>query len=169
MADSITISKKILLITISSIFAIVLGFIGLRLLLNSEFYYNKTSKISVAFFRDETRVCWFHSHYYPKNSTLKAKLSIEYLDDNLISYVKSIYSNAPIIDIVLKDKNDYKVTNKVITVGELIKQDYKYEVEFSIKLSNSEMKNIKNIEFYHTKLFTSSLEDFKKDFTSLYN
>lgn len=169
MSDNIIISKKLLITIISSIFAIILAFIGLNILINSEFYYNKTSKIDTKFFRDEVRVCWFHSHYYPKDSVLKAKLSIENLDDDLIKYAKSFYGNAPIIDIAFIDKNGYKVTNKVITVGELIKQDYKYEVEFPLKISNNEMKNIKDIEFSHTLLFTSTLEDFKKDFNTYFN
>ena len=169
MSDNIIISKKLLITIISSILAIILAFIGLNILINSEFYYNKTSKIDTKFFRDEVRVCWFHSHYYPKDSVLKAKLSIENLDDDLIKYAKSFYGNAPIIDIVFIDKNGYKVTNKVITVGELIKQDYKYEVEFPLKISNNEMKNIKDIEFSHTLLFTSTLEDFKKDFNTYFN
>lgn len=45
MKDNIIIPKKILLISISCVLAIISGFIGLRLFLNSEFYYNKTSKI----------------------------------------------------------------------------------------------------------------------------
>ena len=76
MSDNIIISKKLLITIISSTLAIILAFIGFNILINSEFYYNKTSKISVDFFRDEVRVCWFHSHYYPKDSILKAKLSI---------------------------------------------------------------------------------------------
>lgn len=31
------------------------------------------------------------------------------------------------------------------------------------------MKNIKDIEFNHTLLFTSTLEDFKKDFNTYFN
>ena len=171
MSDNITISKKLLITIISSILAIIFVFIGLNILINSEFYYNKTSKIDTKFFRDEVRVCWFHSHYYPKDSILKAKLSIENLDDDLIKYAKSFYGNAPIIDIIFIDKNGYKVTNKVITVGELNERCISYHplIEFPLKISNNEMKNIKDIEFSHTLLFTSTLEDFKKDFNTYFN
>lgn len=45
MSDNITISKKLLITIISSILAIILVLIGINILINSEFYYNKLQKL----------------------------------------------------------------------------------------------------------------------------
>ena len=173
MSENITISKKLIIIITSSLIAIILGFIGLNALFNSEFYYNKTSKIATWFDRDDKRIVWLHSHYYPKESLLKVKLDITGLDKRLLDYVKNFKDDAGVITVIFVDKHGYKVESHQITIKDLIPinntSDSQHETEFSVKINNAEMKRIKNIEYNHTHLFDWSYEDMQKDYKKYFN
>lgn len=171
MKDNIIIPKKILLISISCILAIALGFIGLSVFLNSEFYYNKTSKIKFWSDWNNYHSVEVRSHYYPKENLLNVKVTLIGVDRNLISYVKNFNDEVGIINIIFIDKNNYKIANKEIKIKDLTDNENGkyYDAEFSLKITNNEMKRLKNIEYTYTHLYDKTLDDFKKDFTSFYN
>lgn len=171
MSDNITISKKLLITIISSILAIIFAFIGLNILINSEFYYNKTSKIKFWSDWNNNHSVEIRSHYYPKENLLNVKVTLIGVDRNLISYIKSFNNEVGIVNIIFVDKNNYKIANKEIKIKDLTDNengDY-YDSEFSLKITNNEMKRLKNIEYTYTHLYDKTLDDFKRDFTSFFN
>lgn len=135
---------------------------------NSDWLINKTMKVKVQTDKEiGKRLKWDYANKY-EDGKLKIAVQLKNIDPKMMDLIrKFIKDDEEMMKIVLLDKDDFKIKEVPIQLGEIINdlgEKDEYLIQTIVKIDKSEVRKIKDV----TAIYKTALDKTQKDFLKEY-
>lgn len=131
---------------------------------NSDWLVNKTMKVKVQTDKEiGKRLKWDYANKY-EDGKLKIAVQLKNVDPKMMDLIrKFVKDDEEMMKIVLLDKDDFKIKEIPVELGEFISDlsdKNEYSIQTVVKIDKTEVRKIKDV----TAIYKTALDKTQKDF-----